>query len=75
MAITYTWQDFYYYLRPGRFYKIKFYDEEIGTTKTVEGWIWRKGRIGFEFEVIENDLGITATSIRYRDVRAAQEII
>ena len=73
MAITYTWQDFYYYLRPGRFYKIKFYDEEIGTTKTVEGWIWRKGRIGFEFEVTGNEL--YTTFIRYRDVRAAQEII
>jgi hypothetical protein len=74
MAITRTWQDFYYYIRPGRFYKIKFYDEEIGTTRTEEGWVWRKGRIGFEFEVIANDLGIITTFVRYRDVRAAQEI-
>jgi hypothetical protein len=74
MAIKPTWQDFYYYLRPSRFYKIKFYDEEIGTTRTEEGWVWRKGRIGFEFEVIDNNLGIVTTFIRYRDIRAAQEI-
>jgi hypothetical protein len=74
MAITRTWQDFYYYLRPSRFYKIKFYDEEIGTTRTEEGWVWRKGRIGFEFEVIDNSLGIVTTFVRYRDVRAAQEM-
>jgi hypothetical protein len=70
MAITRTWQDFYYYLRPGHFYKIKFYDEEIGTTRTEEGWVWRKARIGFEFES-----GVITTFIRYRDIRAAQEIL
>jgi len=75
MPTTRTWQDFAYYLRTGRFYKIKFYDVTIGTTRTEEGWIWRKGRVGFEFEIIKNDLSIITTLIRYRDVRAAQEII
>jgi hypothetical protein len=74
MAITGTWQDFYYYLRPSRFYKIKFYDRNSGTTRTEEGWVWRKGNVAFEFEIIQNDLGITTTLIRYRDVRAALEI-
>jgi len=70
MAVTRTWQDFYYFFRTGRIYKIMFYDEEIGTTRTEEGWIWRKGRIGFEFES-----GTIITFIRYREVRAAQEIL
>jgi hypothetical protein len=73
--ITGTWQDFAYYLRPSHFYKIKFYDRDTGTTRNEEGWVWRKGRVGFEFEVIQNDLGITTTMIRYRDVRAAQEML
>ena len=73
MAITRTWQEFAYFLRPGRFYKIKFYDEEIGTTRTEEGWVWRKVRVGFEFEVIGNEQYMIF--IRYRDLRAAQEII
>jgi hypothetical protein len=75
MAITRTWQDFAYFLRIGHIYKIKFYDRDTGTIRIEDGYVSRKGNIGFEFEVIENDLGITATSIRYRDVRAAQEII
>jgi hypothetical protein len=44
-------------------------------TRTEDGYVSKKGRVGFEFEVIEDDYGITATYIRYRDVRAAIEII
>jgi len=75
MAITRTWQDFAYFLRIGHFYKIMFYDTTNGTIRTEEGYVSRKGRVGFDFEVIEDDYGITATNIRYRDVKAAQEII
>jgi len=75
MAITRTWQDFAYFLRIGHFYKIMFYDTTNGTIRTEEGYVSRKGRVGFDFEVIEDDYGITATNIRYRDVKATQEII
>jgi hypothetical protein len=75
MPLTRTWQDFFYYLRISHFYRITFYDIAIGTTRTEEGWVWRKGRIGFEFEVIDNDMGIITTYIRYRDIRAAQELM
>jgi hypothetical protein len=75
MAVTRTWQDFAYYIKVGRSYKIMFYDRASGTIRTEDGYVSRKGRVGFEFEVIEDDFGITATNISYRDVRAAQEII
>jgi hypothetical protein len=75
MAVTRTWQDFYYFLRIGHIYKIMFYDRTNNTIRTEDGYVSRKGRIGFEFEVIEDDFGITATNIRYKDVKAAQEII
>jgi len=75
MPITRTWQDFAYYLRIGRIYSITFYDRTNNITRTEDGYVSRKGRVGFEFEVIEDDYGITATYIRYRDVRAAIEII
>jgi hypothetical protein len=75
MAVTRTWQEFAYFLRIGYFYKIMFYDTTARTIRTEDGYVSRKGRIGFEFEVIEDDMGITSTYIRYRDVRAAQEII
>ena len=75
MAITRTWQDFAYFLRIGHIYKIIFYDRDAGTIRTEDGYVSRKGRVGFEFEVIEDDFGITATNIRYRDVKAAQEIV
>jgi hypothetical protein len=52
-----------------------FYDTTNRTIRTEDGYVSRKGRVGFEFEVIENDFGITSTYIRYRDVRAAQEIV
>lgn len=75
MAVTRTWQDFAYFLRIGHIYKIMFYDTTTTTTRTEDGYVSRKGRVGIEFEVIENDYGITATYIRYRDIIAAQEII
>ena len=75
MPTTRTWQDFAYYIRIGRFYSITFYDRTNNITRTEDGYVSRKGRVGFEFEVIEDDYGITATHIRYRDVRAAIEII
>ena len=75
MAITRTWQDFAYFIRVGRSYTIMFYDITTRTIRTEDGYVSRKGRIGFEFEVIEDDFGITATYIRYRDIKAAQEII
>ena len=52
-----------------------FYDTTARIIRTEDGYVSRKGRIGFEFEVIQDDMGITSTYIRYRDVRAAQEII
>jgi hypothetical protein len=72
MAVTRTWQDFAYFIRVGHFYKIMFYDTTARTIRTEDGYVSRKGSIGFEFEVIE-DIGITSTYIRYRDVRAAKE--
>jgi hypothetical protein len=75
MAVTRTWQDFADFLRIGHIYKIMFYDTTNRTIRTEDGYVSRKGRVGFEFEVIEDDFGITSTYIRYRDVRAAQEIV
>jgi len=75
MAITRTWQDFAYFIRVGRSYTIMFYDTTTRTIRNEDGYVSRKGRVGFEFEVIEDDYGITATYIRYRDIKAAQEII
>ncbi len=75
MAITLRWEDFYFYLKAGHLYKIMFYDRTNRITRTEEGFISGKGRVGIEFEVIEDNIGITTTNIRYKDIRAAQEIV
>jgi len=75
MTVTRTWQDFAYYIKVGRSYKIMFYDRTRRTIRTEDGYVSRKGRVGFEFEIIEDDFSVTATYILYRDVKAAQEII
>jgi hypothetical protein len=52
MAVTRTWQDFAYFLRIGHIYKIMFFDTTTRTIRTEDGYVSRKGRVGFEFEVI-----------------------